>query len=68
MTMLACMTLCCDGSILFANALNPPFNPFPNDKFQTLPKEEDNLTIGENGRKVLQTGRKHCGKRRNCSL
>ena len=29
---------------------------------------DDNFKFDENGRKVLQTGRKHCGKRRNCSL
>ena len=28
---------------------------------------DDNLKFGGNG-KVLQKGRKHCGKRRNCSL
>ena len=29
---------------------------------------DDNFKFDENGKKVLQTGRKHCGKRRNCSL
>ena len=38
-------------------------NPFPNDKFQTLPKPEefadDNFKFDENGGKVIQMGRKH---------
>ena len=30
--------------------------------------EESNFTFDKNGRKVLLTGRKCCGKRRNCML
>ena len=29
---------------------------------------DDNFKFDKNGGKGLQTGRKHCGKRRNCSL
>ena len=29
---------------------------------------DDNFKFYENGKKVIQTGRKHCGKRRNCLL
>ena len=29
---------------------------------------EDNFKFDENGQRVLQMGRKNCGKRRNCSL
>ena len=29
---------------------------------------DDNFKVDENGRKFSKTGRKHCGKRRNCSL
>ena len=39
-------------------------NSFCNDKFQILP--EDNFEYDEMA--VLQKGRKHWGKRRNCSL
>ena len=44
-------------------------NPFPNDRQildSSKPKEsaDDNFKFDEN----VQTGRKHCGKRRNCSL
>ena len=34
--------------------------------FQTERYADDNFKFDENGR-VIQTGRKHCGKRRNCS-
>ena len=45
-------------------------NPFPNDKFLIQLKKfaDDNFKFDETGRKSIQTGRKHCGKRRNCSL
>ena len=57
-------------------------NPFPDDKILDSSKlkefADDNFKLDENGRKlfkrvekwkkVIQTGRKHCGKRRNCSL
>ena len=48
-------------------------NPEPFPKWQILDSSklkqctDKNLKFYENGRKVLQTGRKHCGKRRNCS-
>ena len=29
---------------------------------------DDNFKFDENGRKFFGMGRKHCGKRRNCSL
>ena len=29
---------------------------------------DDNFKFDENGKKVIRTGRKHCWKRRNCSL
>ena len=29
---------------------------------------DDNFKFDENGRKSIQMGGKHCGKRRNCSL
>ena len=47
------------------------FNPFPNDKFYTLPNWKCLQTTISNiwkWKKVLQMDRKHCGKRRNCSL
>ena len=47
-----------------------PFNPFPNDKFKTSKLKEfadDNFRFNENGR-VFEMVRKHCAKRRNCSL
>ena len=51
---------------------SPPFfNPFPNDKFRLFHTErvcKRRFQIGLKWQKVLQTGRKHCGKKRNCSL
>ena len=35
--------------------------------FETKEFADDNYKFDENGRIVLQTGRKHCGQRRNCS-
>ena len=46
-------------------------NPFPNDTFQTLPNLKGlQMTIFNliKWKKVLQKGRKHCGKRINYSL
>ena len=45
-------------------------NPFPNDKFKTHPNwtSRRQLQILWAWQKVLQKGRKRCGKRRNCSL
>ena len=50
-------------------------NPFPNNKFQTLPdfskREEfadDNFKFDENGRKLTKWVEYTVGKRRNCSL
>ena len=47
-------------------------NPFPNEKILDSSKlkvfADDNFKFDENGQRVLQMGRKHCGKRRNCSL
>ena len=45
-------------------------NPFPNIKFQTFPNSKTLQTIILSLMiivEVLQMGRKHCGKRRNCS-
>ena len=57
--------------ILFLAGYNGSYrsinSPFPNDKFWTLPylkTVDDNFRFEENGQK----GRKHYGKRRNCSL
>ena len=46
------------------------FNPFPNNKLWTLPnwKSLQQFQIWKKLQKVLQMDRKHCGKRRNCSL
>ena len=48
------------------------FISFPNDKILDSSKlkefADDNSKFDEKGKKVLQTGRKHCGKRENCSL
>ena len=48
-----------------------PINPFPNDKFYTLPKfkefAKENYKYDENGRKFSICVEKQCGKRRNCS-
>ena len=38
------------------------------EHFQTENIADDNFRFDENLQKVLQKGRKHCGKRRNCSL
>ena len=47
-------------------------NPFPNDKILDCSKlrefADNKFKFYENGRMFLKTGRKHCGKRRNCSL
>ena len=46
------------------------FNPFPNDKFWTLPNREfadDNFKFHENGRKFSKRVENTVGKRRNCS-
>ena len=46
-------------------------NPFPNDKFYTLLHRKSLQTIilyFMKTTEVLQMGRKHCGKRKNCSL
>ena len=48
-------------------------NPFPNDKFLTLPNLQKEFAdvyskCDENGRKFSKKGRKHSGKRRNRSL
>ena len=39
------------------------FRPFQLKEFA-----DDNFKLDENGRKYVQMGRKHRGKRRNCSL
>ena len=46
------------------------FNPLPDDKFQTLPNWKTLQTTIQKWKwqKVNQKSRKHCGKRRNCSL
>ena len=36
--------------------------------FQIESVADNNFKFDENGKSVLQMGRKHCGKRRNCSL
>ena len=46
-------------------------NPFPNDKFWTLPNWEglqQQFYIWWKWQNVLHNGRKHCRKRKNCSL
>ena len=44
----------------------------PNDKILELSKlkafADDNFKFDKKWQKVIQTGRKHCEKRRNCSL
>ena len=57
------------GHIIAGSA--PMLNPFPNDKVWTLPNWKSlqrQFQMGWKWQKVLQTGRKHCGKRRNCLL
>ena len=52
-------------------ALLSTFNPFPNNSLDPSKLKEfaeDNFKFDEKWQKVLQMGRKHCGKRRNCSL
>ena len=48
------------------------FIPLPDDKIldSSKPKEfaDDDFKFDENARKLSKTGRKHCGKSRNCSL
>ena len=50
----------------------PAFNLLPNENILgwSKPKEfaDDNFKLDENWKKVHKTGRKHCAKRRNCSL
>ena len=47
-------------------------NPFPKQQILDCSKlkefADDNFKFVGNGRKLSKTGRKHCGKRRNCSL
>ena len=47
-------------------------NPFPKreslDSSKLKEFADDNFEFDTNGKKVLKMGRKHCGKRRNCSL
>ena len=53
------------GSIFFS------FNPFPNDFLDSSKLKEftdDNSKFDENGGKFSKRRRKHCVKRRNCSL
>ena len=49
-----------------------PVNPFFQRQILDASKVKEfadgNLKFNVKGRKVLQMGRKHCGKRRNCSL
>ena len=45
--------------------LNGTFRQFPIYQSKT---EILNFKFDENGRKFFKKGRKHCGKRRNCSL
>ena len=49
-----------------------PFQPFPKRQILDPSKlkefADDNFNFNENGRKFIKVGRKHCGKRRNCSL
>ena len=40
-------------------------NPFPNDKFWTLPIQKSLQTTILN---LVEIAEKHCGERRNCSL
>ena len=46
--------------------------PFPKrlilDSSKLKEFADDNFKFNENDRKSIQMGRKHCGKRRNCSL
>ena len=42
-------------------------NPLPEDKFQTERVCRQQFQIRRKWQKVIQTGRKHSGKRRNCS-
>ena len=46
--------------------------PFPKRQILEASKlkqfADDNFKFEETGRKTIQMGRKHCGKRRNCSL
>ena len=48
------------------------FNPLPDekilDRFKLKQSADANLKFHKNSRKVIQMGKKHCGKRRNCSL
>ena len=37
------------------------------DSFKLKEFADDNFIFDENERKVIQTGRKQCGKKRNCS-
>ena len=46
-------------------------NPLPDDKFRLFQNERvcrRQFQIWWKWKEVIQTGRKHCGKRRNCSL
>ena len=56
-------------SLVSANGNFCPFNPFPYDKFETLPILQSlQTTTLWKWQKNLETERKHCGERRNCSL
>ena len=47
------------------------FNPWPDNKFRLFQTERvcrRQFHIWRKWKEVIQTGRKHCGKRRNCSL
>ena len=63
----------CPDRLLFTgqSQVLSSLNPFPNDKFFTLPNSKHRQTTILNLTKMAEsslTGRKHCGKRINCSL
>ena len=57
---------------LYFNLVGECCNPFPKrqilDSSKLKELADDNCKFGKIGRRVIPTGRKHCGKRRNCSL
>ena len=69
----------CSKSLVFTNVGKIRFSgnkltlkPFPNDKILNFSKlkefADDNFRCDEYGRNFSRKGRKHCEKRRNCSL
>ena len=57
---------------MYITVFDKPSQPFPKQQILESVRlkvfAEDNFKFDENGQRVLKKGRKHCGKRKNCSV